>query len=53
MVLLFDLIEKKKSKLIQIRLSFDSIESVLLSFDFVIPDGDKFDLVFKITAVSH
>ena len=40
-------------KLTQIRLFFDSIESALLSFDIVIPDGDKLGLVFETTAVSH
>ena len=40
-------------KLTQIRLSFDSIESALLSFDLVMPDRDKLGLVFETTAVNR
>ena len=40
-------------KLTQIRLSFDSIELALLSFDFVMLDGDKLGLVFETTAVNR
>eukprot|EP00268_Persea_americana_P029226 TRINITY_DN28280_c0_g1_i1.p1 TRINITY_DN28280_c0_g1~~TRINITY_DN28280_c0_g1_i1.p1 ORF type:complete len:108 (+),score=1.61 TRINITY_DN28280_c0_g1_i1:64-387(+) len=40
-------------KLTQIRLLFNSIESTLLGFNPVMPDGDKLDLVFETTAISH
>ena len=40
-------------KLTQIRLLFDSVKSVLLSFDLVILNGDKLGLVFETTAVSR
>ena len=53
MKLLFDSIANKMCKLTQIQLLFDLIESALLSFDLVILNGDKLDLVFETTAVSH
>ena len=40
-------------KLTQIRLLFDSMESVLLNFDLMMPNGDKLGLVFETTAVSR
>ena len=35
------------------KISFDSIESALLSFDLVMPDRDKLGLVFETTAVNR
>ena len=54
--LIFDLIwdsEIMYGNRIHIHLLFDSIESALLIFDLVIPDGAKLSLLFETTVVSH